>query len=175
MQELVITDQSYADVHTKKGMEWLQSIGTSHITGTVRDAELTIELSRGTKLTGWSGVGMYVAPATMTQNGNYYPDESIYGTRMYFINAEWRGDCQRHLAPTSSFGVIKEHSNTITVKLNDVPTTKGTDGCETGMDSINLSNIINNSGLFLGIAPSDDTYHVKATLRYRGDLSVKPL
>ncbi len=167
----VLVDQ---DFNIKaKGKEWLQAIGTKQITGHASQARLHIDLSRGNDDKGWSAIGMYVAPLAQGE-GFVYPDESVYGTNLHFLSAEWRGDCKRHLAPSSSFGVLKEHSNTLTVDLSSVDMTKGNDGCEVGKDTLDLLSVLNEKGLYLGFMPSNQGYHAKVTLQYIGDLTFKP-
>jgi len=67
MKEIVIVDQSY-DVRGKKGTDWLRAIGTVHISGNIESGELIVDLSRGEKLTGWSGIGMYIAEEATSKN-----------------------------------------------------------------------------------------------------------
>ena len=173
-QEVVLVDRTYVGANGKKGREWLDAVGAVLVQGHIRGGLLQVELTRGEKLTGWSAVGMYLAEVGTSKNGNAYPDETRFGTRLHFINAEWRGDCARHLAPSSSFGVLKEHSNSMLTDVSAVPVTRGDDGCTAGMEDINLAKIVNDGGLFLAFAPSDETYHVKVTLRYVGDITVTP-
>lgn len=170
-KSVVLVDQ---DFNVKaKGKEWLQAIGTKKITGHASQARLQIDLSRGNDDKGWSAIGMYVAPVAQGE-GFVYPDESAYGTNLHFLAAEWRGDCARHLAPSSSFGVLKEHSNTLTVDLSSVDMTKGNDGCEVGKDNFDLLSVLNEKGLYLGFMPSNQGYHATVTLQYVGDLTVAP-
>lgn len=169
-KSVVLVDQDYNV--TQKGKEWLQAIGTKQITGNVSQARLNIDLSRGNDDKGWSAIGMYIAPLAQG-NGFVYPDESVYGSRLHFIAAEWRGDCKRHLAPSSSFGVLKEHSNRLIVELGSVPVTQGEDGCETGMKMIDVESMLNDGGVYLGFMPSNVGYHAKVTLEYVGEIEVK--
>lgn len=176
-KSIVLVDQDYNV--TSKGKQWLTDIGTKLITGHATQARLSIDLSRGNDDKGWSAIGMYIAPQrTFTNNDQSAtftsPDESVFGTNLHFIAAEWRGDCARHLAPSSSFGVLKEHSNQLTVELSGVPATKGSDGCETGTEVLDLLSVINDGGLYIGFMPSNQGYHAKVTLEYVGDLTVAP-
>lgn len=170
-KSIVLVDQDYNV--SAKGAEWLKAIGTQLVTGNASEARLVIDLSRGNDLKGWSGIGMYAAPVAQGE-GFVYPNESVYGTNLHFIAAEWRGDCARHLAPSSSFGVLEEHDNTITVDLAAVPATKGSDGCEVGSTNLDLLSDLNNGGVYLGFMPSNQGYHAKVTLEYVGELSAKP-
>ena len=169
-KSVVLVDQDYNV--TSGGKEWLQAIGTKLITGNVTQARLNIDLSRGNDDKGWSAIGMYIAPLAQGE-GFVYPNESVYGTRLHFIAAEWRGDCKRHLAPSSSFGVLKEHSNRMVVELGSIPVTQGDDGCETGMRMIDAAAMLNDGGVYLGFMPSNQGYNAKVTLEYVGDVTVK--
>lgn len=171
-QDIVLVDQSYNGVHGKRGRAWLDAIGTKLVQTNATEGQLIVELSRGEKLTGWSAVGMYLAEVGTAKNGNPYPDETVYGTNLHFLAAEWRGDCHRHLAPSSSFGVLEQHENSITLDLEAVPMTKGNDGCQTGTETLNMLQALRD-GLYIGFAPSDDTYHLKVTLRVNAETSVK--
>lgn len=177
MKEIVLIDKTFSGVHGKRGQEWLREIGTQRVHGEITEGELVVDLSRGEKLTGWSGIGMYIAQVGNSALGTPYPDETRYGTRLYFLDAIWRGGntptCQRSLAPSSSFGVLKEHSNHLVLQLESIPTTMA-DSCDTGVNTFNLLEEINNGGVFLGFSPSDDGYHAKVTLRYKGNVSVSP-
>lgn len=169
-QSIVLTDRDY-DVRSN-GAQWLKDIGTQLVQGNVSQARLNIDLSRGNDDKGWSAIGMYIAPLAQGE-GFVYPNESVYGTNLHFIDAVWRGDCARHMAPDSSFGVLKEHSNQLTVDLAAVPATKGSDGCDTGTESLNLLQHLSD-GLYIGFMPSNRGYHAKVTLEYVGDLTAKP-
>jgi hypothetical protein len=168
-QSVVLTDRDY-DVRSN-GAQWLKDIGTQLAQGNVSQARLQIDLSRGNDDKGWSAIGMYIAPLAQGE-GFVYPNESVYGTNLHFINAVWRGDCARHLAPTSSFGVLKEHSNHLTVDLAAVPVT-AKDPCDTSSVTLNLLQHLSD-GLYIGFMPSNRGYHAKVTLEYVGDLTAKP-
>jgi hypothetical protein len=181
-KSIVLVDQDYNV--SAKGAEWLKAIGTQLVTGNASEARLVIDLSRGNDDKGWSAIGMYAAPQrTFTNNDQSAtfrsPDESVYGTNLMFISAAWRGSkgadgkCQRSLAPSSSFGVLNEHSNSITVDLNAVPVT-AKDACDTSTRTLDLLSALNDGGVYLGFMPSNAGYHAKVTLEYVGDLSAKP-
>jgi len=177
-KEVTLVDQDYTGVSSLNGMDWLHAVHAALVVGNVTDAEMVFTLARGDSTTSWSAVGMYVANVGVTENGNRYPDEKEFGTRMYFVDAEWRGDCVRHLSPTSSFGVLKGHESTLTISdLHSFPVTNGTDGCKTGQQQIDLLSKIRDGGVYLGFAPSDKQTapFLKVVLRYKGDVAVKPL
>jgi hypothetical protein len=173
----VLVDQDYNV--SGSGSSWLKSIGTKLITGNVTQARLSIDLSRGNDDKGWSAIGMYVAPQKTftTEDGKASfksPDESVYGTHLHFIDATWSGNCKRNLSANSSFGVLKEHSNSLVVELSSDPVSKGDDGCDAGKGSIDVMSALNDGGVYLGFMPSNLGYHAKVTLEYRGDITVSP-
>lgn len=178
-KSVVLTDQTY-DIKSSKA-QWLTDIGTKLVQGNVSEARLQIDLSRGNDDKGWSAIGMYIAPQATFGEGNATfksPDESVYGTNLHFINAVWRGSkgadskCQRSLAPSSSFGVLKEHSNHLTVDLSAMPVT-AKDPCDTSVVTLDLAKHLSD-GLYIGFMPSNRGYHAKVTLEYKGDITVKP-
>lgn len=173
MKEITLVDQDYGGIGSLKGAAWLRGIKTKLITGEITDGELVVTLERGEQSTSWSAAGMYVAPAAQGE-GFTYPDESRFGTRLHFLSAEWRGDCNRHLSPSSSFGVLKGHESTLTVKLRDVAVTHP-DPCQKGSISLDLIEMINSGGVYLGFAPSDRKVapYMKVVLRYRGTIETK--
>lgn len=174
MQEITLVDQDYSGVASKKGAEWLRAIKTQLVKGNITSGELVVTLSRGTGSTSWSAAGMYIAPLAQG-DGFVYPDESVYGTNLHFLSAEWRGDCKRHLSPSSSFGVLKAHDATLTVSLREVFVTQA-DPCQKGTRTIDILEMINDGGVYLGFAPSDRTVapYMKVVLRYRGAIEAKP-
>lgn len=173
MKEITLVDQNYDGVASMKGAEWLRAIKTAKVSGDITSGELVVTLERGGDNTSWSAAGMYIARAGQTQNGNSYPDETSFGKSLHFISSEWRGDCERHLSPSASFGVLKEHTASLTVNLRDVLVTKR-DPCEKGQDRIDIIQMINDGGVYLGFAPSDRKIapYMKVVLRYRGTLEV---
>jgi hypothetical protein len=173
MKEIVLVDQDYTGVASLKGAEWLRGIKAQLVSGDITDGELVVTLSRGTGSTSWSAAGMYIAPAAQGE-GFVYPDESRFGTHLHFLSAEWRGSCERHLAPSSSFGVLKGHEATLTLKLREVVMTQP-DPCEKGTTSVDILELINNGGVYLGFAPSDKKTapYLKVVLRYRGTIETK--
>lgn len=180
-KEVILTDRTFERAVGVKGMDWLKAIGTVRVEGQMKKAELVIELTRGAEDDGkgWSAIGAYFAPLATryAEDGTKlfdYPDETTYGTRLHFLDAEWRGDCHRHVAPSSSFGVLKEHDNSTTLDFAAVPMTKDDDGCETGQKKVNMLDIVNDTGLVIGFMPSDTRYHGKVTLRYIGEATVTP-
>lgn len=176
MKEVTLVDQDYTGVGSLKGAEWLRAIKTQLVKGDITDGELVVTLERGGDNTSWSAAGMYFARAAQGE-GFTYPDETSFGTRLHFLSAEWRGTCgSRSLAPNASFGVLKEHEATLTIPLREVRMTKGDDGCETGTVTHNLLDMINDTGLYMGFAPSDrkTAPYMKVVLRYRGTLDIKP-
>lgn len=174
-KSVVLTDRDY-DVRSN-GAQWLKDIGTQLAQGNVSQARLQIDLSRGNDDKGWSAIGMYIAPLAQGE-GFVYPNESVYGTNLHFINAVWRGSkgadgkCQRSLAPSSSFGVLKEHTNHLTVDLAAVAAT-AKDPCDTSSVTLNLLQHLSD-GLYIGFMPSNRGYHAKVTLEYVGELTTKP-
>lgn len=167
IQSIVLTDKTYNV--TSNGRQWLADIGTVLLKGNVSQARLKIDLSRGNDDKGWSAIGMYVAPLAQGE-GFTYPDESVYGTNLHFINAEWRGDCKRHISPESSFGVLKEHSNHLMVDLSAVPVT-AQNTCDTNIRTIDVMSALNDGGVYLGFMPSSSGYHAKVTLEYVGEIT----
>ena len=144
------------------------------LTGNIEpDAYITVELSRGVNDDGrgWSGLGFYIAPVAQG-NGFDYPDESVFGTNLNYVDAVWRGDCKRHLAVESSFGVLKEHDNTASFGLSTLPLTAA-DPCSTESRTVDLVSIINGGGLYIGAMPSDGSYHAVITIHYRGQLKME--
>jgi hypothetical protein len=173
MNHLVIADRSYERAIGAKGAAWLDAIGAVKLTGNIEpDAYMTVELSRGVNDNGrgWAGLGFYVAPVARG-NGFDYPDESVFGTNLNYVDAVWRGDCKRHLAVESSFGVLKEHDNTASFGLSTFPLTAA-DPCSKESRTVDLVNLINSGGLYLGAMPSDGTYHATITIHYRGELTM---
>lgn len=178
MKEITLVDQDYTGVSSQKGAEWLRAINTKLIKGDITDGELVVTLSRGTENTSWSAAGVYIAPLAQGE-GFTYPDESRFGTRLHFLSAEWRGTkaadgtCARSLAPSSSFGVLKGHDATLTVKLRNVAMTQP-DPCQKGSVTVDILDLINSGGVYLGFAPSDrqTAPYMKVVLRYRGTIDV---
>jgi hypothetical protein len=172
MQEIVLVDQDYSGIGALKGAEWLRGIKAKMIKGEITSGELVVTLERGADNTSWSAAGMYIAPLAQGE-GFVYPNETVFGTNLHFLSAEWRGDCKRHLSPSSSFGVLKEHEATLRVNLIDVRMTQP-DPCQKGSVSVNLIDLIN-GGVYLGFAPSDrqTAPYMKVVLRYRGNVEVK--
>lgn len=173
MKEIVLVDQNYDGIGSLKGAAWLRGIKAQLITGDITDGELVVTLERGEQSTSWSAAGMYIAPAAQGE-GFTYPDESRFGTKLHFLSAEWRGDCQRHLSPSSSFGVLKSHEATLTVKLRDVVVTHP-DPCQKGTIALDILEMINSGGVYIGFAPSDRQVspYMKVVLRYRGTIDTK--
>lgn len=171
----VLVDQTFESASGLTGQDWLKAIRTVRLNGNIRDAKLHIDLSRGPNDDGkgWSALGVYVAPVAQGE-GFVYPDEKVYGKRLHFVNAEWDGNCKRKLAPTSNFGVLHSHDNSMTTAFNSVSVSSGDDGCDTGMNKLNLENDVNGDGLYIGFMPSDARYHAKVTLEYIGELTVSP-
>lgn len=170
---LTLVDQSYVAV-TGTGADWLRAIKTQLLTGNVSTATLHLHVARGDSKTGWAAVGLYIATATKSDNGNTYPDSTKFGNHLHFVSAVWNGSCKRQLSPSSSFGVLKSHDADLTIDLAAVPVAKGDDGCSTDSETLNLLDVINNGGLFLGVSPSSNAYSVTATVEYTGNLSAQP-
>lgn len=166
---VTLVDQDYPTT-TAKGRDWLKAIGTVKLVGNLESASLHITVSRGGNNKGWSAVGIYAAPF----DANGWPNESVYGTRLAFIDAHWNGDCLRHLADDSSFGVLHEHNASTVVNFLSVPVTSGSNGCNDGQEVRDLLNDVK-TGLYLGFAPSSPGYHIKAELTYTGDLTITSL
>jgi hypothetical protein len=176
-KEVTLVDQDYTGISGRTGVDWLRAIQTKLIRGNITEGELVVSLARGEDVTSWSAAGMYLAPAARTDNGNPYPDESTFGTHLHFLDAEWRGDCHRHLAPNSSFGVLKGHDAELRMGLDTLHYAKGDDGCISDDQAvINVIPQINGEGLYLGFQPSDKPVapYMKVVLRYRGDLQATP-
>lgn len=173
MKEIVLVDQAYDGIGSLKGAEWLRGIKAQLVKGDITHGELVVTLERGDQTTSWSAAGMYIAPAAQG-DGFTYPDESQYGTRLHFLSAEWRGDCERHLSPSSSFGVLKGHEATLTSDLSSVVVTQP-DPCQKGTTTIDVMSMINGGGVYLGFAPSDRQVspYMKVVLRYRGTIETK--
>lgn len=173
MKTVTLVNRSFEKAVGAKGADWLRAIGAVKLTGNVEAGNIKVKLSRGPDDDGkgWSALGMYLAPLAHSTDGFDYPNETVYGTNLHFVDAQWRGDCQRHLSPNSSFGVIKGHSNSTQFALGGVPLTAA-DPCSTETRIVDLRSIINEQGLFLGFMPSDGRYAAEITLEYIGELEV---
>lgn len=171
-RQIIFADRSYERAVGAKGAAWLDAIGAVKLTGDVDYATMHIKLTRGLQDDGrgWSALGFYMAPVAHG-NGFDYPDESVFGTNLNYVDAVWRGDCKRHLSAESSFGVLKEHSNEATYDMGAMPFSAA-DPCSTESRTVNLTDLINNGGLYLGAMPSDGSYHAYITIDYVGTLDV---
>ncbi len=131
-----------------RGQEWLRGIGTKKLTGNIQNAYLHVVAD--------SPVGMYIA---LNDNGI----NEAFGSRLKYLQSEWKGLCVRAIAKSEA---------SFNVDFSGVNTVKGDDGCETGMETFDLTGLVNLSGIYVGFMTADGS-PARVTLTYEGNLKME--
>ncbi len=148
-QTVTITDQAFDT--SLRGHAWLTGIGVKKLKGNLKSAFLHVVAD--------SPVGMYVA---LSDDGIPY---EAFGSRLKYLQSEWVGSCRRVLAKSET---------SFNVDFSRVNVAKGDDGCATGMETFDLTALVNADGIYLGFMTVDGS-PAKVTLTYEGDVEVGTL